>query len=84
MTTKAVLLDALGTLVELEPPWLHLAAARGIEPDERVRAAFGAEMALYRDHAHEAVDAESLAASALALRRAALARARLRRDVEPR
>ncbi|MET0958129.1 MAG: HAD-IA family hydrolase [Solirubrobacterales bacterium] len=60
--TKAVLLDALGTLVELEPPWLHLAAARGIEPDERVRAAFGAEMALYRGHADEAVDAESLAA----------------------
>ena len=27
-----------------------------------MRAAFGAEMALYRDHAHEAVDAESLAA----------------------
>ena len=27
MTTKAVFFDALGTLVELEPPWVHLAAA---------------------------------------------------------
>jgi putative hydrolase of the HAD superfamily len=61
VTTKAVLLDALGTIVELEPPWTRLAAARGVEDDERLRRAFRAEMAYYRDHAHEAVDAASLA-----------------------
>ena len=31
--TRAVLLDALGTLVELEPPWVHLSEALGIEGD---------------------------------------------------
>lgn len=61
MTTKAVFLDALGTLVELEPPWPHLAAALGTEPDERLVAAMRAEMAYYRDHAHEGRDADSLA-----------------------
>ena len=35
---RAVLLDALGTLVELEPPWVHLAEALGVEPDERLVA----------------------------------------------
>jgi putative hydrolase of the HAD superfamily len=58
---KAALLDALGTLVELEPPWLHLAPALGIPADERLIAAFRAEMAYYRDHAHEGRDDESLA-----------------------
>ena len=57
-STRAVLLDALGTLVELEPPWEHL---EGIRPSAHVRAAFGAEMSHYREHAHEARDAESLA-----------------------
>ena len=51
MTTKAVLLDALGTLVELEPPWRQFG-------DE---AAWRNEMAYYREHAHEAADQESLA-----------------------
>ncbi|MFL5869475.1 MAG: HAD family hydrolase [Solirubrobacterales bacterium] len=48
--TKAVLLDALGTLIELR-----------IEADGPLAAAFPVEMAYYRDHAHEARDADSLA-----------------------
>jgi putative hydrolase of the HAD superfamily len=59
---RAVLLDALGTLVELEPPWTHLAATLGIAADRRVVAAFRAEMTYYRDHSHEARDAATLAA----------------------
>ncbi len=58
---RAVLLDALGTLVELEPPWRHLAAQLGVDEDERLIAAFRAEMSYYREHAHEARDAASLA-----------------------
>ena len=61
-STKAVLLDALGTLVELEPPFARLAAALGGDvPGERVEAAMRAEMAYYRDHSHEARDREGLA-----------------------
>jgi putative hydrolase of the HAD superfamily len=60
--TRAVLLDALGTLVELEPPWDHLAAELGVEPDERLRRAMRAEMAYYRDHSDEGRDPPSLAA----------------------
>jgi HAD superfamily hydrolase (TIGR01549 family) len=48
--TKAVLLDALGTVIELR-----------IEAEGPLSAAFPAEMAYYRDHAHEARDADSLA-----------------------
>jgi putative hydrolase of the HAD superfamily len=48
--TKAVFLDALGTVIELR-----------IEADEALTAAFPAEMAHYREHAHEARDADSLA-----------------------
>ncbi len=58
---RAVLLDALGTLVELEPPWVHLAAALETEPDERLVRAVRAEMAYYKDHSHEGRDADSLA-----------------------
>ena len=58
--TRAVLLDALGTLVELEPPWLHLADRLGLPPSN-LEAAFRKEMAYYREHAHEGSDAESLA-----------------------
>jgi putative hydrolase of the HAD superfamily len=61
MPTRAVLLDALGTMVELEPPSKHLARALGIEPDQRLVAAVRAEMAYYRDHAHEGGDERSLA-----------------------
>jgi putative hydrolase of the HAD superfamily len=57
---SAVLLDALGTLVELETPWPHLArelAARGVVVDiEAARAAMLAEMAYYRAHHDEAGD----------------------------
>jgi putative hydrolase of the HAD superfamily len=59
---RAVFLDALGTLVELEPPWVSL---RDRVPDQisddRLVAALRAEMAYYRDHAHEGRDEASLA-----------------------
>jgi putative hydrolase of the HAD superfamily len=55
-----VLLDALGTLVELERPWPHLVdelAARGVVVgEEDARAAMLAEMAYYRAHHDEAGD----------------------------
>jgi putative hydrolase of the HAD superfamily len=60
-STRAVLLDALGTLVELDPPWPHLARALGTEPDEGMVEAVRAEMRYYRDHSHEGRDAPSLA-----------------------
>jgi putative hydrolase of the HAD superfamily len=56
-----VLLDALGTLVELEAPWVPLAAELGVEPDERLVRAVRAEMSYYREHSHEGRDADSLA-----------------------
>ncbi len=59
---RAVFLDALGTLVELEPPWISL---RDRVPDEvsdqRLVTALRAEMAYYREHAQEGRDAASLA-----------------------
>ena len=85
MTTKAVFFDALGTLVELEPPWVHLAAELGIEPDETVVAALRAEMTYYREHSHEASDARAPRRPPGGLRRAAHARARTggeRRDAD--
>ena len=60
--TRAVFLDALGTLVELEPPWVGLRASVTAEiSDERLVAAVKAEMAYYREHAQEGRDLESLA-----------------------
>jgi putative hydrolase of the HAD superfamily len=60
--TRAVFLDALGTLVELEPPWIPLRARVPTEvSDERLMAALRAEMAYYREHAHEGRDQASLA-----------------------
>jgi len=59
--TRAVLLDALGTLVELEPPWVHLAEALGTPANERLIGAVRAEMDYYRDHSHEGRDPDSLA-----------------------
>jgi putative hydrolase of the HAD superfamily len=60
--TRAVFLDALGTLVELEPPWPYL---RSVVPEEvgpeRLERAVRAEMAYYKAHAHEGRDRESLA-----------------------
>ena len=58
---RAVSLDALGTLVELEPPWIHLAEALGAKADERLIGAMRAEMAYYRAHSHLGRDAGSLA-----------------------
>lgn len=57
---RAVLLDALGTLVELEPPAPHLSRALGISAPDAERA-IAAEMAYYRAHLDEGRDAESLA-----------------------
>jgi putative hydrolase of the HAD superfamily len=60
--TRAVFLDALGTMVELEPPWVALRARVPAEVgDERLVAAVRAEMEYYREHAHEGRDAASLA-----------------------
>lgn len=59
---RTITLDALGTLVELEPPWEHLAAALGVEADQRLIGAVRAEMAYYRDHSHTGRDRESLEA----------------------
>jgi putative hydrolase of the HAD superfamily len=61
MKTKAVLLDALGTLVDLEPPWVHLAVELGAEADEGMVKAVRAEMDYYKQHAHEGTDARALA-----------------------
>ena len=64
MTTRAVLLDALGTLVELKPPAPRLQAAlraEGFEVGEaQAAAAFGAEIAYYLAHHLEGGDRESL------------------------
>jgi len=60
--TRAVFLDALGTLVELEPPAVHLRRVLNDElPEERLDAAVRAEMNFYRDHSHQARDPASLA-----------------------
>jgi putative hydrolase of the HAD superfamily len=57
---KAALLDALGTLVELERPWPHLAAelrARGVSVSEDdCKRAMLAEMAYYKRHHDDASD----------------------------
>jgi putative hydrolase of the HAD superfamily len=59
---RAVFLDALGTLVELEPPWVSLRERVPPEvSDDRLQGALRAEMAYYRDHAHEGRDEASLA-----------------------
>ena len=59
---SAVLLDALGTLIELEAPWPYLSqelAAHGVVVGiEDARAAMLAEMAYYRAHHDEAGDVE--------------------------
>jgi putative hydrolase of the HAD superfamily len=62
---RAVLLDALGTLVELERPWPHLVAelgARGATVTEAdARRAMLAEMAYYRANHDDARDRAGLA-----------------------
>jgi putative hydrolase of the HAD superfamily len=61
---KAVLLDALGTLVELQPPaprLQRLLAQAGFEvSEERAAAGFAAEIAYYLDHHLEGSDRERL------------------------
>jgi putative hydrolase of the HAD superfamily len=59
--TRAVFLDALGTLVALDPPWEHLATSLGIPPEQGVERAVRAEMSYYRAHSHEGRDAATLA-----------------------
>jgi putative hydrolase of the HAD superfamily len=62
LATRAVFLDALGTLVELEPPWVELRRALGEAVEEGpLIDAVRAEMAYYRDHSIEGRDAASLA-----------------------
>jgi len=62
---RAVLLDALGTLVELERPWPHLVAelgARGVTVTEAdARRAMLAEMSYYRANHDDASDRAGLA-----------------------
>src|SRR5215207_3520176 len=63
---EAVLFDALGTLVALEPPWPLLRAAladsHGIEVGEPdAKAAMIAEMTYYKAHHMEGTDESSLA-----------------------
>ena len=73
--TRCVLLDALGTLVRLEPPWDHLDG----EPSEPLERAFRAEMSYYREHSDEGRDPDSL--TALRRRCAAILSAGLGREV---
>jgi putative hydrolase of the HAD superfamily len=73
--TRCVLLDALGTLVRLEPPWDHLDG----EPSEPLERAFRAEMSYYREHSDEGRDPDSL--TALRRRCAAILSAQLGREV---
>lgn len=60
--TRAVFLDALGTLLDLEPPSVGLRRALGGEvPEERLAAAVRAEISYYREHSAEGRDEASLA-----------------------
>jgi putative hydrolase of the HAD superfamily len=64
--TRAVLLDALGTLVYFEPPAPLLRAALrerlGVDvPEAAAKAAIKAEIAYYRAHLHDGRDEASLA-----------------------
>lgn len=61
MRTRAVLLDALGTLVFFGPPAPRLAAALGVDEDA-ARRAMRAEIAHYRAHLGRASDLEGLRA----------------------
>lgn len=60
--TRALLIDALGTLIQLDDPSPRLAAALGVKDAGEVAQAVRKEMAFYREHAHEGTDAESLTA----------------------
>ena len=63
--TRAVLFDAIGTLLTFEPPAPHLRAAlrerTGTDVGEAAaKAAIRAEIAYYRAHLHEGSDPEAL------------------------
>jgi putative hydrolase of the HAD superfamily len=62
---RAILLDAMGTLLTFEPPAPHLRAAlreRGLDvAPEAAEAAIRDEISYYRAHLHEGRDPESLA-----------------------
>jgi putative hydrolase of the HAD superfamily len=64
MSTRALLLDALGTLVELQPPAprlrLRLAEAGFEVSEERAAAGFGAEIGYYLAHHLEGSDRPAL------------------------
>ena len=77
---RAVFLDALGTIVDLEPPWEHLGVTLGQPVDDRLIRAVKAEMAYYKSHSHEGRDGPSLAA--LRKRCAALLSSELGREVD--
>jgi putative hydrolase of the HAD superfamily len=67
VTPRAVLFDALGTLVELAPPaprlQAELEARFGVRPtEEEAQAAMAAEIRFYRRHLDEGRDRDSLAA----------------------
>lgn len=78
---RACLIDALGTMVRLAPPWERIdpAAVEGLDPDV-VRRAFRAEMRHYAANADRGRDADSLAA--LRAECAALLSAELGRTVD--
>jgi putative hydrolase of the HAD superfamily len=63
-STKAVLIDALGTLVELQPPAPRLREAlrrEGVEvSEEQAAVGFGAEIGYYLSHHLDGYDRESL------------------------
>jgi len=66
-TPRAVLFDALGTLIGFEPPAPHLRQAlrerTGVDVGSRAAAeAIRAEIAFYRAHLHEGRDRDALAA----------------------
>ena len=82
----AVLLDAFGTLIDIDQPYLrlrrslrrHLGAEVSAQDAER---AFRAEMTYYADHCHEGADADTLAE--LRTRCAAIVLAELGIDADP-
>ena len=59
---RALFIDALGTMLWLEPPWERVdpEAVRGIDP-ARVRDGFIAEMSYYMERTDEGSDPDSLA-----------------------
>jgi putative hydrolase of the HAD superfamily len=58
-TVKAVLIDAMGTLIRLVPPAPMLARALGVD-EETAERAFRAEVAYYVEHHLEGRDADDL------------------------